>query len=340
MRGSNDVAQKNELISSSEQAVFCAKRRLPLAASSDFSDFHGWSSSVTIPSMSARRFLCFGLLVGLYIASAGLAYSQLAPAAKDARTLLVPGRMVSGERATLAVLDANGRLTPGVTVNFSNGDTLKTDATGRALFVAPLNPGVMFASIEGRASRVPTAIVIPQEATSSSMEITAAPQMVMLTDRFEITGRGFCGEADSNQATVGGQAALVLASSPVSLVVLPPNELNPGTADVKVSCGKNVSPVFRTTFVELALEADTSPLKPGEHRTLTVHVRGTAAKVNVEARNLAPKTAELSGGTSVKQTSSGGANNAARFTVVGIQQGSFLVSIRLVPVVGQPLWKR
>src|SRR5437868_15421968 len=74
------------------------------------------------------------------------------PSPAAARILLLPRRIVSGERATLAVLDVNGRLTPGVAVNFSNGDRLTTDATGRALFVAPLNPGVIFASKIGRAS--------------------------------------------------------------------------------------------------------------------------------------------------------------------------------------------
>jgi len=290
--------------------------------------------------MFAPSSLRFCLSAGFYIGAASLAYSQQVPAAKDARSLLLPGRIVSGERATLAVLDANGRLTPGVTVNFSNGDKLTTDATGRALFVAPLNSGAMFASIEGRPGRVATTILTPQEARSSSIQITAAPQLAMVTDRLEISGRGFCGEADSNQVTVAGLPALILASSQVSMVILPPGELNPGTATVKVFCGKNAAPAFQTTFVELVLEADTSPLRPGEQRSLTVRVRGTIAKVNLEARNLATKIAELSGGPTAIQASSGGADNFARFTVVGIKQGNFLVSIRLLPVVGQPLSKR
>jgi hypothetical protein len=291
--------------------------------------------------MSRRLFFRFGFSIGFYFAvSAAHAYSQHVPTAKDARTLLLPGRIVSGEKATLAVLDANGQLTPGVTVSFSNGDKLKTDATGRASFVTPLDPGVMFASIEGRSSRVATVILSPQEAASSSTEVTTAPQLASLTDRFEISGRRFCGEADSNHVTVGGQSALILASSPVSMVILPPSELSPGTSTVKVSCGKNPAPAFQTTFVELVLEADTSPLKPGERRSLTVRVRGSTTKVNLEARNLAPKIAELAGGTAVKEISSGGVSNSARFTVIGIKQGSFLVSIRLVPVTGQPVFKR
>jgi hypothetical protein len=287
--------------------------------------------------MSMGRILRVGSFIGFWLATAPVfVSSQQAPSPKGARTLLLPRRIVSGEQATLAVLDANGRLTPGVTVRFSNGDQLKTDATGRGLIVAPLTPGVIFGSIAGRPSRVSTAVLTQEEAASSSVEISAVPQVALVTDRFEISGRGFCGDADSNQITVGGLPALVLASSPVSVVVLPPGELKTGTATVTVSCAKKVAPPFRITFVELALEADSSPLKPGEHRSLTVQVHGTSAKIALEARNLAPDIAELAGGTSVKQTSSGGPNNTAKFTLVGRKRGRFSISIRLVPIVGKP----
>jgi hypothetical protein len=287
--------------------------------------------------MPWRLFFRISLMLGIFSAVAQVySNAQQAPASSGARILLLPRRIVSGERATLAVLDVSGRLTPGVTVSFSNGDRLTTDVTGRALFVAPLNPGVVFASIEGRPGRVATAIVTAKEAASASIEISAVPQIASVTDRFEISGRGFCGDADSNQVTVGSQPALILASSPVSLVVLPPIGLKPGAAPVAVSCAKNVAPVFQTTFVTLELEADSSPLKPGEHRSLTVHVRGTISKIPLEARNLAPDIAELTGGAVVKQSSSGGANNAAQFEVVGQKRGSFLISIRLVPLAGRP----
>jgi hypothetical protein len=158
----------------------------------------------------------------------------------------------------------------------------------------------------------------------------------LVTDRFEISGRGFCGDADSNQVTVSGQPAVILASSPAFLVVLPPIETKPGAAAVEVSCAKNTAPAFLTTFVALDLEADPSPLKPGKHRSLAVRVRGTDTKIALEAQNLAPHIAELTGGTAVKQTSSGGTKNTARFELVGRKQGSFLISIRLVPVVSRP----
>src|SRR6202165_2988966 len=117
--------------------------------------------STTIPRMSLHRrkpallFAC--LIAGVF--SPRATPQRFPPAASGARILLLPRRIVSGERATLAGLDVNGRLTPGVTVNFSNGDRLTTDATGRALFVAPLIPGVIYGSIAGRAGRVATAIL-------------------------------------------------------------------------------------------------------------------------------------------------------------------------------------
>ncbi|HVS88262.1 MAG TPA: IPT/TIG domain-containing protein [Candidatus Acidoferrum sp.] len=262
--------------------------------------------------------------------------AQQAPPASGARILLLPRRIVSGERATLAVLDVNGRLTPGVRVNFSNGDRLTTDATGRALFVAPLNPGVVFASIEGRPVRVPTAILSTAEGASASIAVNSAPRVASISDRFELTGHGFCGDADANQVTIGGKATLVLASSPSSLVVLPPSDLEPGPAAVEVSCAKRSAPKFTITLVALQLEADSSPLAPGKRRVLTVHVHGTTAVVGLEARNRAPDIAELTGGNSVRLSSSGGAKNAAKFEILGRKRGSFLISIRLLSSVGPP----
>jgi hypothetical protein len=287
---------------------------------------------------SLRRSFAFLLLLNasVFPLETDAQRSAAAPAASGARMLLLPRRVVSGERATLAVLDLNGRLTPGVTVDFSNGDHFTTDATGRALFVAPLNPGVIFGSIAGRTGKVATAVLTPSEAASASVEISGAPRMASLADRFEILGKGFCGDADSNRVTIAGQPALVLASSPTALVVLPPLDLEPGSAAVEVSCAKRQAPLFSVVLVGLELQADSSPLKPAEHRALAVRVRGTAAKVELEARNLAPDIAELTGGSPVRASSSGSAENLAKFEVVGRKNGSFQISIRLVPSLGRP----
>ncbi|HLZ11504.1 MAG TPA: IPT/TIG domain-containing protein [Candidatus Acidoferrum sp.] len=264
-----------------------------------------------------------------------VAKAQQAPAASNARILLVPRRMVSGERATLAVLDVNGRLTPGVTIHFSNGDKVTTDETGRALFVAPLTAGPLFASIEGRPGRVATA-VLPAREASNGLRVEQAPRIASALDRFEMTGNGFCGDADKNEVTIGGQSALVLASSPDSLVVLPPLDPPTGLAEVSVACGKQAPAQFKIMFVVLKLEADTSPLQPGQKRTLRVKVEGTQEKLQLEARNLAPEIADLAGGNPVKAFSSGQSENAAEFEVTGKKRGRFLISIRLVPVMGKP----
>src|SRR6266436_1941254 len=288
--------------------------------------------STTIPRMSlhCRGSAIFLTFLAVFFFAREANAQRPAPAASGARILLLPRKIISGERATLAVLDVNGRLTPGVTVNFSNGDRFTTNATGRALFVAPLNPGVIFGSIAGRAGRVATAILPPSEAPSAALEVSSAPRVASLTDRFEILGNSFCGDADANQVTIAGKSAFVLASSPVALVVLPPPDQKPGSAAVQVSCAKRQSPPFSITLVGLDLEADSSPLKPGEHRALTVRVRGTEAKVGLEARNLAPEIAELSMGNPARTSSSGGAENLGKFEVVGRKNGSFLISIRLV----------
>src|SRR5580704_15865442 len=296
-------------------------------------------------AQQAIRRLCAvaTVVAGIAAASFGLfslpAYGQAhesAPPASGARILLLPRQLVSGEHATLAVLDVNGRLTPGVRVNFSNGDRVTTNTTGRALFVAPLDAGRISAVIDGHPGRVFLTILSPTEASSDTLQVTAAPRVASLTDRFELSGRAFC--ADANNVTIGGVPALVLASSPMSLIVLPPNELPAGNADIVVSCQKRVSEPFTIRFIELSLEANSSPLSPGDHRTLTVHVRGTPRKIALEARNLAPDIADLAGGNPARVSSSGGENNSAEFQLVGKQRGNFVVSIRLLapPAPPQP----
>src|SRR5438876_6387715 len=145
--------------------------------------FRGVAFSARIARMFIGRraaAIPFAFLSAVVFASE-TAVPQSPPAASGARILLLPRRIVSGERATLAVLDVNGRLTPGVTVNFSNGDRYVTDATGRALFVAPLNAGVIFGVIEGRAGKVAMAILSPAEASSASLEVSSAPRVASLT---------------------------------------------------------------------------------------------------------------------------------------------------------------
>jgi hypothetical protein len=285
--------------------------------------------SLTPPTRRAFLGLC--LLAG----ALPFAFAQQAPAPSGARILLLPRHLVTGERATLAVLDVSGRLTPNVKVNFSNGDKVTTDVTGRALFVAPLTTGPISAVIEGRSGRVTSVVLTPMDIPSTTEVVEQAPRIASIADRFEILGHGFCGDADANKVTIAGVPGLVLASSPGSLTVLPPTDIDPGPAVVKATCGQKAADPFTVTFVSLELEASTAPLTPGEHRTLTVRVQGSQQKVNLEARNLSPEVADL-GGNIAKASSSGGADNVAKFELVGKKRGSFTVSIRLVSPLAPP----
>jgi hypothetical protein len=282
---------------------------------------------------------CASVILALALAFPALpmrANAQEPPPPSAARILLVPTRMVSGDRATLAVLDFGGRLTPNVSIQFSNGDEIKTDATGRALYVAPLTPGSLFASIAGRPGKVKTLVVSPQQAAAYGIEVTSAPRLASLSDWFTLSGGGFCGDADKNIVTVGGEKALVLASSQLSLLVLPPSGLQPGQARVAVACGKQQVAEFSVTFLSLELHADDSPVAPGQQRTMTLRVHGTTAKVPLEARNLAPNVAELAGGNPARLFTSGGENNFAQFKLTGRNHGRILISIRLRPTYGRP----
>lgn len=248
----------------------------------------------------------------------------------------MPRKLITGERATLAVLDINGRLTPGVDVKFSDGEKVTTDMTGRALFVAPLNPGTITAGIAGRSGRVSSAVLSSSGVSPTLEVVTAAPHVASISDRFELAGEGFCGDADANHVTVAGQPGLVLASSPAFLSVLPPAELEPGPAQVQISCGQKVAKPFTIVFVSLELETKNGALAPGEHRDLVVRVRGTTGKVSLEARNLSLDIADLNGGASVRGSSSGGTENLAKFELVGKKRGNFIISIRLLAPLGEP----
>src|SRR5271170_5627808 len=165
-----------------------------------------YNSDVQMP-MKLLRWAIYGGAFLACLSSPGAA-QQPAPPASGARILLLPRKVVSGDRATLAVLDVSGRLTPDVHVIFSNGDKVTTDATGRALFVAPLNPGVISAAIDGRAGKVYTTILTSAEASSAVEGVEAAPRVASVNDRMEMTGRGFCGDADANRVMIGGAQAL------------------------------------------------------------------------------------------------------------------------------------
>ena len=199
-----------------------------------------------------------------------------APPASAARIIVVPRRLVAGATATLAVLDVQGRLTPGVALEFTGGARLTTDQTGRAVFTAPAAPGVVFVQFAGRPGKVSTVVLPAPENPSTELRITSYPHVAAIADRFEVTGTGFRGEADANQAAVGGRPALILAASPVSLVIFPSPEVATGATQLQVETAGQKTGELPLTLVSLSLSATSARLEAGEHLKLSVKVQGSA----------------------------------------------------------------
>lgn len=283
--------------------------------------------------MRARWLVAFLAPVIAFLAvSLGFAQKPAAaPPASAARIIVVPRRLVAGAPATLAVLDVQGRLTPGVAVEFTGGARVTTDQTGRAIFTAPVAPGVVFVQFVGRPGKVSTVVLPAPEGPSAELRVTSYPHVAAIADRFEISGTGFRGEADANQATVGGRPALILAASPVSLVIFPSPDVATGTTRLQVETAGQKSGELPLTLVSLALGATSARLEAGEHQKLRMEVQGSAERLMIEARNLAPEVAELPRGNPLRMVTSGGKKNSAQFEVVGRKAGDFLISIRLVP---------
>jgi hypothetical protein len=253
------------------------------------------------------------------------------------RTIVLPHELVAGAPASVAVLDARGRLAPGVPLQFTLGlqsgviNRVTTDRTGRAVFAAPATPGVVFAQIVGRHDKVSSVVAPASEATAKEPRATSYPGAVSITDRFEISGEGFRGEADGNEVIIGGAPGLVLAASPAALVVFAAPGLRPGPTEFQVESSGGKSPPYPITLVSLELDAASARLGPDQRQTLTVRARGTRERLLVEAHNLSPGVAAIAGGDPLRLETLGGEQNIARFEIVGRRPGDFLIRIRLVP---------
>ncbi|MGA8231573.1 MAG: hypothetical protein WB795_08840 [Candidatus Acidiferrales bacterium] len=248
-------------------------------------------------------------------------------------SIILPPRVVAGQPATLAVLDATGRLVPGVPVDIGNGQVIRTDATGRAKFTVPPGNGPFLARITvgpGQAA----AVVVPQSA-ASPVTIANVPPFVSLRDGFTIRGSGFQGDADANDVTVSGQHALVLAASPVALVLLPGPRIKPGEARIVInSKGNAVSAPL--TVVSFEFDATTHPVRPGRRSKLEVRAVGTNHGLDLEVKNHTPNTLRFPDGDLQLVRTYGAEDNIADFTVEGIAPGDFSFSVKLIHRSGLP----
>jgi hypothetical protein len=263
------------------------------------------------------------------------------------RTIVLPQKMRAGDPATLGVLDSTGRMTPGANVELSTGQKVTTDATGRALFVAPSEPGVMTAKIVGQETSALSTVVAssnskevsPEPQTDDSVatqlnqshEMLSYPRFLTLHDQFTIEGTEFNGRADANHVSLAGQPCLVAAASPVALVVLPGLHIPIGPVNLQVRAnGVDLGPLPVTTVL-LEISGPAEALTVGSQAKLILHARGTTERLGVEVRNTSPEIIQFVHGNVQRLRTSGGDQNIAQVDMKLLAAGNYAVTAKLIP---------
>ena len=259
------------------------------------------------------------------------------------QTIILPQRVVAGESASLAVLDAAGRLVPGAAVYLTESTKLVTDATGRAVFVASAEGGSLAAHLDPRGPEFTAAILPPPkgaEGKSHSVphpamppRIASFPRVIALGDRFALEGDGFRGNVNLDRVLVGEQSAIVLAASPVSVVALANPRTALGATQIRIEILGAGASAMSVTVVSLAVSGPAKTLSAGSSGALTVSVVGSTEPLDVEVRNLVPNVVTLPGGSAVQLKTSGGEPNVATVELTGVRGGDYSVSARLLPVI-------
>jgi hypothetical protein len=237
------------------------------------------------------------------------------------------------------VLDSAGRLLPNVVVELPSGQKVTTDSTGRGIFAVPSEPGILTARIPGHdvAASAPivklsdSAPATSLESASGGVRLLAIPHFISLHDRFAVGGAGFRGEADANRVFLSDQACLVLASSPVSLVVLPGLHIPIGTVGLHVSvAGQDAGPIpIVMVLLEWNGPAEAPPA--GAEGKLSVRVRGTTERLAVEVRDTSPEIIQFQRGNVERVTTSGGERNMAEIETKFLASGDYTATARLIP---------
>jgi hypothetical protein len=244
-------------------------------------------------------------------------------------TIVLPPRVAAGSPATLAVLGADGRLASNVNVEIGNGQSVKTDSTGRAFVTAPKDTDAMFATASG-ASAVALIEKNPAVAAGGpSAALTVAP-VISLKDRFSICGGGFRGDADANRVTMNGDRALVVAASPECLVVLPSPRATPGPARLAVDSAGGQR-ATATMLVSLQFEEPQPAPVPGERSQLTLHVEGSDSPLAITITNETPGVLSFLHGDTQELKTSGGTRNIAQVEISALRSGDFSFSAKLIP---------
>ena len=262
------------------------------------------------------------LLILLAISAFSVARAQTAPL-----SIVLPPRLRANAQATLAILGADGHLAPGVIVDIGNGQHVTTDATGRARFTAPPD-GAFIAKTQGVSAAALVDAVSPPGA-ASVLALSTAPD-VSQHDRFAICGSGLSGDVTADHVTINGDAAFVLAASPVCVVVLPQTRTLAGAAKIEIdAAGAHAS--GSTSLVALDFVRPNPPLQPGRKGKLFVRAEGTADALRIVVENHSPDVIRFIRGDVQLLRTSGSARNQAPIDVQAIRSGNFSFHARILP---------
>ena len=287
------------------------------------------------------------LAAAVFLAAQSLRASARQPAPsvpqapQVAAEIVLPPQLETEKPATLAVLDRDGRLVPGVTVVLPGGKKVITDATGRARFVVTSAPGLFAVEADAgvpnaklQASSIVVAHpAIPKGGTAVDVIAFSYPRFAAVEDHFVVRGSGFRGDADLNHVTLGGRPVLVLASSPDSLVLQPGPEETLGLKDLIIEAGGHHTGPLIITIVSLEITRPSGGLAVGQKGDLSVHVNGTSEKVTLAVVNLSGGAVALLNGNVQRVTSTGGPQNMAFIPLRALRAGGFSVSVRVVTAI-------
>jgi hypothetical protein len=266
--------------------------------------------------------------VTLFLGATSVARPQSGPSTTWAVTIVLPPRLVADRPATLAVLGVDGRLAEGVIVDlgFHSGIDVrvKTDKTGRAVFLAPSGANVLIAKASGASA---AALIDPPNPPQAAISL---PPVTSLQDTSPMCGGGFHGEVEANHVRMNDDPALILAASPECVVVLAGPRVVPGTAKISIETGPTGEYIVTTTLVALHFDPPMPPLVPGQKSNLVLHVQGSDRPLDILVENKTPGILRFMRGDSQKLVTSGGAQNVAAIEIRTISTGDFSFHARLL----------
>lgn len=264
------------------------------------------------------------MLALLFVASFIFASTEAPAQAQRKGRIVLPRELATGMPATLGVLGPDGHTEATVQILLSDGETLTTDESGRAHFLAPASPGILFARIQGTEDCAAGEVQKPEDAAKLSLD--AATRLDPLNGQVEIRGSGFDGDADKNEVILGASRALVLAASPSELFVLPPPDSQPGMTELNLTIsGQTAS----TPITLVRVDAPLQNFSQRKKKRIKIRIIGTVEPVSLQIHNNQPDVVQVLSKGDLLQTI-GGTDNSVEIRLKGLRTGEFSLSVQII----------